>query len=137
MTDANPAFQPVKGGVVAYLSIDGAVKAVEFYKKAFGAELAGMQPPDEKGRTMHVHLYVNGGSLMLSDFYPEHGHGYEKPQACTLHLEVEDVDAWWQRAVEAGAEIVLPLDMMFWGARYGQLRDPFGVLWSMSAPAGA
>jgi uncharacterized glyoxalase superfamily protein PhnB len=51
-----------------------------------------------------------------------------------LHLQVDDVDAWWQRAVDAGAEIVLPLQKMFWGDRYGQLRDPFGVLWSMSQP---
>jgi uncharacterized glyoxalase superfamily protein PhnB len=46
------------------------------------------------------------------------------------------VEAWWRRAVEAGLEIVMPLQVMFWGDRWGQLRDPFGVLWSMGAPAG-
>ena len=61
------ASEPVLGGVVAYLQVDGAVKAAEFYQRAFGAKLAGMHPPDEKGRTMHVHLHVNGSSLMLSD----------------------------------------------------------------------
>jgi PhnB protein len=56
MTDTQPKPAPVKGGAVPYLSIDGAAKAVEFYKKAFGAELAMMQPVDDKGRTMHAHL---------------------------------------------------------------------------------
>jgi uncharacterized glyoxalase superfamily protein PhnB len=71
---------------------------------------------------------------MLSDAYPEHGVSLEKPQAFTLHLQVDDVDAWWARAVEAGCTITLPLQKMFWGDRYGQLRDPFGVSWSMGAP---
>jgi uncharacterized glyoxalase superfamily protein PhnB len=71
---------------------------------------------------------------MLSDAYPEHGHPLKTPQGFMLHLQVEDVDAWWDRAVAAGAEIVLPLQLMFWGDRYGQLRDPFGVLWSLSEP---
>ncbi len=72
---------------------------------------------------------------MLSDPYPEHGCALQTPQAFNLHMQVGDVDAWWRRAVEAGAEIALPLQLMFWGDRYGQLRDPFGVTWSVGAPA--
>jgi uncharacterized glyoxalase superfamily protein PhnB len=49
-----------------------------------------------------------------------------------LHLKVDAVDTWWQRAVAAGAEVVRPLQKMFWGDRYGQGRDRFGVLWSMA-----
>lgn len=124
----------VLGGLVCYLQVDGAGKAADFYKKAFAAKEAFRYPEDESGRTMHIHLYVNGSSLMLSDSYPEHGHPAEKPQAFNLTLQVKDIDKWWQRAVDAGAEIVLPLQDMFWGARYGQLRDPFGVLWSMNEP---
>jgi uncharacterized glyoxalase superfamily protein PhnB len=124
----------VLGGPVPYLQLDGAIRAADFYKRAFGAQEVAVYPPDEKGRTMHVHLYVNGGSLMLCDAYPEHGHALKAPQAFTLHLQVDDVDAWWARAVEAGAQIALPLQIMFWGDRYGQLRDPFGVLWSLGAP---
>src|SRR5690606_33828781 len=60
---AQPEAAPVKGGVVAYLQVDGAMKAAEFYKRAFGAEIVGAHPPDEQGRTMHVHLYINGSSL--------------------------------------------------------------------------
>ncbi|GAM96741.1 phnB protein [alpha proteobacterium U9-1i] len=122
----------VLGGVVAYLCVDGALKASQFYQQAFGATEAFAHPPDETGRTMHVHLHVNGSSLMLSDGYPEHGHPFEKPQGFTLHLKIESgIDAVWKRAVDAGCEIVLPLQMMFWGDNYGQVRDPFGVLWSM------
>lgn len=83
---------------------------------------------------MHVHLHINGTSVMLSDPYPEHGHPLQKPQAFTLHLPIHDVDGAWNRAVDAGAEVVAPLQVMFWGNLYGQLRDPFGVTWSMSAP---
>jgi uncharacterized glyoxalase superfamily protein PhnB len=120
--------------VVPYLVVDGAMRASAFYERAFGAKEMFRHPPDDKGRTMHIHLYVNGGSLMLCDAYPEHGHALERPQAFTLHLKVKGVDAWWDRAVAAGAEVVLPLQLMFWGDRYGQLRDPFGVLWSMGEP---
>ena len=128
------ATAPVKGGVVAYLVLDGAMKASEFYKRAFGAEVAALHPPDDKGRTMHVHLYINGGSLMLCDAYPEHGAALEKPQGFTLTLAVDDIDAWWKRAVDAGAAVVMPVQKMFWGDRYGQLRDPFGIAWAMNEP---
>ncbi|HXS91472.1 MAG TPA: glyoxalase/bleomycin resistance/extradiol dioxygenase family protein [Steroidobacteraceae bacterium] len=130
-----PQAQPqVRGGVVAYLQVDGASKAAEFYQRAFGATEVARQPVDDQGRTMHIHLYVNGGSLMLSDAYPEHGYALERPQAFDLMLQVEDIDAWWARAIAAGAEAILPVQDMFWGARYGQLRDPFGVRWSFNQP---
>lgn len=124
----------VLGGVVPYLNVDGATRAAEFYKEAFGATEVFAMPPDEKGRTMHIHLYINGGSLMLCDPYPEHGHPHEPAKGYTLHMRIADLDSAWKRAVDAGCEIVLPLQKMFWGERYGQLRDPFGVLWSMAHP---
>jgi PhnB protein len=134
-TEVQSAANPqVKGGVVAYLQLDGAMKAMDFYKRAFGAEVATALPVDDKGRTMHVHLYINGSSVMLGDAFPEHGHPLQKPQAFNLTLQVDDIDAWWQRAVAAGAEVVMPLADMFWGARYGQLRDPFGVTWALNQP---
>jgi uncharacterized glyoxalase superfamily protein PhnB len=128
---ANP---PTKGGLIPYLQVDGAMKAADFYQRAFGAEVAVAHPVDDKGRTMHVHLYINGSSLMMGDAYPEHGHPLQKPQAFNLTLQVDDIDAWWKRAVDAGAEVVMPVADMFWGDRYGQLRDPFGVLWAMNQP---
>jgi uncharacterized glyoxalase superfamily protein PhnB len=131
-----PQLPPVLGGVAPYLTVSNATAAAEFYGKAFGATPVGSMPPDANGRTMHVHLYLNGGSLMLSDAFPEHGHPLQPPQGYTLHLQVDDVDAWWKRATAAGAEVVLPLQLMFWGDRYGQLRDPFGVNWSLAARGG-
>ncbi|MGO4437254.1 VOC family protein [Rhizobium sp. RAF56] len=133
--EAGNAMPPVKNGLLPYLTVDGAVKAAEFYKRAFGAEEAFRVPVDEQGRTMHVHLYVNNSSLMLSDAYPEHGHPLTKPQSFSLQLVVDDIDFWWERAVAAGAEVVMPVELMFWGDRYGQLRDPFGVLWAINSPA--
>jgi uncharacterized glyoxalase superfamily protein PhnB len=138
MTDQTPV-QPraeVLGGLTAYLQVDGAFKAAEFYKKAFGAEQVFAYPPDEKGRTMHIHLHINGSTLMLGDAFPEHGHPHKEAQGYTLqlHLDNSDIDAWWQRAVDAGCEIVTPLQVMFWGDRWGQVRDPFGVAWAMNAP---
>ncbi|GJE25919.1 VOC family protein [Methylobacterium organophilum] len=121
-----------KGGIVAYLQVDGAMKAAAFYERAFGATVVRTIPPDEQGRTMHVHLHLNGTSLMLGDPYPEHGFPLVKPQAFNLMLPVDDIAAWWDRAVAAGAEPVVPVAKMFWGDLYGQLRDPFGVLLAMN-----
>jgi uncharacterized glyoxalase superfamily protein PhnB len=130
---AQAAPAEVRGGVAPYLFVVGAAKAADFYKRAFDAKEVFRYPPDDKGRTMHIHLYINGGSVMLSDFYPEHGFAEKAPQAFNLHLQVEDVDTWWKRAVDAGAEITMPLQKQFWGDRYGQVRDPFGVTWSLAA----
>jgi len=123
---------PVKGGIVAYLQLDGAMRAAAFYQSAFGAELAFAYPPDDRGRTMHAHLYINGSSLMLSDPYPEHGCALQAPQGFTMTLMVDDIEAWWKRAIDAGATPVMPPADMFWGDRYAQLRDPFGVAWAMN-----
>ena len=129
-----PAQTVVKGGVVAYINVDGARAAAKFYEKAFGATIESEYPPDEQGRTMHVHLYVNGSSLMLSDFYPEQGFPKVAPQGYCLMLMVDNIHARFQRAVDAGCEVVMPVEKMFWGDTYGQLRDPYGVLWSMNQP---
>ena len=132
MTDyPNP---PIKGGALVYLSVDGAIKAVELYKKAFAAEVAHVHPVDDKGRTMHAHLYINGGSVMLGDAYPEHGHPYVPAAGFTVMLPVADVDAWFQRAVDAGCTPTMPPSDMFWGDRYAALKDPFGVAWAMNGP---
>ena len=126
---------PALGGVIPYLSVSDASAAAEFYKRAFGAEEVARASMPGSDKIIHLHLYINGGSLMLADPCPEHGHPHREPQGYTLQLVVDDVDAWWQRAVDAGAEIVLPLQLMFWGDRYGQLRDPFGVTWAVSQPS--
>lgn len=131
-----PKAQPlpqVKSGVSPYLTVDGAARASAFYQRAFAAqEVARMGGPD--GKFMHIHLCINGASVMLSDAYPEHGHPWVPPAGFSLTLDVDDADAWADRAIKAGAEVVNPVADMFWGARYGQVRDPFGVIWAFNTP---
>ncbi len=129
------AYDPaVLGGVIPYLMLEDSGAAGEFYERAFGAvEVARIPTPDSK-RLMHLHLRINGGSLMFSDFMPERGYPAKPVQAFMLHLQVDDIDAWWKRAVESGAEVVTPLQVMFWGDRYGVVKDAFGVEWSMGSP---
>ena len=134
MSEVHPPKADPRCGLVAYLNLDGAVRAAEFYTKAFGAEIAAMQPVDEKGRTMHIHLYVNGASLMLGDFYEEHGHAKVKPQGFSLAVMSKDIHKDFQRAVDAGCEVTMPVQKMFWGDFYGALRDPFGVDWVFDQP---
>jgi len=135
MTDVQTAQNAaVKGGVVAYMTLEGAIKAGEFYKKALAAEQAQAHPADEKGRTMHVHMYINGSSVMISDPYPEHGCPFVAPAGFGLNLPVADVDTWWQRAVDAGCTPIMPPADMFWGDRYAQAKDPFGVTWAFVGP---
>ena len=124
----------IKGGAIAYLSIDGALEAVDFYQKALAAEVAMVMPADEKGRTMHAHLYINGSSVMMSDFYPEHGHPVAPHSGFSIMLRVDDTDTWFDRAVAAGCTAVMKPENMFWGDRYGQFKDPFGVLWALNGP---
>jgi uncharacterized glyoxalase superfamily protein PhnB len=124
----------VKGGIVPYLTVDGAAKAADFYTRAFAAEIAQIMPPDDKGRTMHAHVYINGNSLMMSDAYPEHGHPLQQPAAFSVMLKVDDADAWYDRAIAAGCIAIMPPADMFWGDRYGQLKDPFGVIWAINGP---
>lgn len=128
-------FAETKGGVVAYLAVDGAMKAARFYEKAFGATIATQHPVDDKGRTMHIHLYINGSSVMLGDGYPEEGHPALPAQGFSLMLPVTDIEAWWKRAIDAGCRPDLPPQKMFWGDTFAQLTDPFGFAGTMNQGA--
>lgn len=125
------------GGVTPHLTIPsrGGQAAVEFYQRAFGAEVLDLKPAEDGERLMHCHLRINGGSVLLNDEFPEyHGEADITPKGVTLHLQVDDPDEWWGRAMVAGAEPLFPLEDQFWGDRYGQLRDPFGHTWSIGGP---
>jgi PhnB protein len=129
--------QGPSGGVTAHLTIrDGkAADAIDFYKKAFGAEEAARHMADDGKRILHAHLRINGGSLMLNDEFPEFMSAPATPPgSLVLHLQVPDADAAWKRAVDAGAEVRFELADQFWGDRYGQVQDPFGFTWSIGAP---
>ncbi|MFC3713139.1 VOC family protein [Sphingoaurantiacus capsulatus] len=124
-------------GITPHITIrDGrAAEAIDFYVKAFGAEEAMRMPADDGKRLMHAHVRINGGSLMMHDDFPEYTGGPTgAPTAVTLHLEVDDADRWFERAVAAGATVTMPLEDQFWGDRYGNVQDPFGHTWSIGAP---
>jgi PhnB protein len=137
---APPSFQtppPTPIGLTPYLTIRGGrgVEALTFYAAAFGAkELFRNFGPDGK-RLIHARFQVNGAVVFMSDDFPDMRGGAEAPPAAgvTLHLQVDDADAWAARAAKAGAEVTMPVQEMFWGDRYGQLRDPFGHSWSLGS----
>jgi PhnB protein len=119
--------------LLPYLTVsDGA------YKKAFGAVEQEVHFAPESNKIMNACLSINGGVFMLSDdFSEEFGGPSSTAEALggspvTLHLQVEDVDAAWEKAVAAGARVTMPLADQFWGDRYGQMKDPFGHKWSMA-----
>lgn len=122
-----------------YLRVDGAKAAIEFYKKAFGATVRMVMEADDKRRLMHADIIINGGELMLSDTFPEFGTTVttspltSKTTTVSLHLQVDDADKWWARATGAGCVPVMPLADMFWGDRFGMVKDPFGHAWSIAA----
>ncbi len=132
-TAASPATEIV--GVVPYLNVSDANAAIAFYQKAFGAEVVDRRLAQDGKRLIHSQLRINGGPLMLNDPFPEFGFPSKTPQSFMLHLQVDDVDAWWKRAVDAGATVVMPLDKQFWGDRYGQVSDPYGIVWSIGGSA--
>ncbi|MGD9965293.1 MAG: VOC family protein [Hyphomonadaceae bacterium] len=133
MAEATSAI-PV--GVYPYLTVKGGKAALEFYGRAFGATEEYRAYGQDNERIMHARFRVNGAAILLSDDFPEFRGGGELPipTGVTIHLEVDDPDAWWKRAIDAGAEIKMPLADQFWGDRYGQLRDPYGHSWSIGAP---
>lgn len=119
-----------------YLTVKGGEAALDFYRRAFGAEVLSKMPgPD--GRLMHAQLRIGDSMLMLSDEFPEFG-GNPSPLSHSgtvfggIQLYVSDVDAVWRRALEAGAKEKLPLANQFWGDRYGKLIDPFGHEWALA-----
>ena len=141
---ATQAEQGPTTGLTPHLTIrDGRAKeAIDFYTKAFAATERIRMPAQEGERLMHAHLIINGASLMLNDDFPEHdvdhsGIAPGGPGGFVLHLHVDDADAWFDRAVTAGATATMPLENMFWGDRYGQVKDPFGFTWSIATPVKA
>ena len=131
---APSARPPGLATVTPHLAVDGAVKAIEFYKTAFGAR-EEIRETTPEGRIMHCRLRIGNSAVMLVDRFEDAEMvppaAIQHP-AIALHLYLPDIDTVWSRAVAAGARVVMPLDDMFWGERYGQLRDPFGNLWSIS-----
>ncbi|HEV7856036.1 MAG TPA: VOC family protein [Herminiimonas sp.] len=129
--------KPIPNGmhsITPHLVCANASDAIEFYKKAFGAtELHRLPGPD--GKLMHGSIRIGDSTIMLVDEFPEWGSLGPKSlkgSPVTIHFYVDDADAAFKRAVDAGATVKMPLDDMFWGDRYGVLVDPFGHYWSIA-----
>lgn len=121
--------------VTPYLIVKGAANALEFYKKAFGAqEIMRMPSPD--GRIAHAEIRIGDSPIMLADEFPEMN--AISPQSLngrspvTIHLYVPDVDTIFNQAVAAGATVVRPVKDQFYGDRSGGLIDPFGHVWGIA-----
>jgi uncharacterized glyoxalase superfamily protein PhnB len=135
--EASMSVKPIPEGyhtLTPFLTVRNALRAIEFYKQAFGAQERGVaKGPD--GKVMHAELKIGDSVIMLSDEFPEFG--TLSPQSVGgspmgLHIYTENVDAAFDRAVKAGAQVEMPVMDQFWGDRYGKLKDPFGHKWSIA-----
>ncbi len=121
--------------VTPHLIVEGAADAIEFYKRAFGATELGRLPVPGGPRLMHAAIKIGDSIVMLMDAMPEHGAKGPKAlggSAIGLHIYSEDAGHAFDRAVKAGCVVTMPLADMFWGDRYGVLKDPFGHSWSIA-----
>ena len=138
MTKASQPIPPGHEGLIPHLVCDPCAAAIEFYKKAFGAQELNRAPAPDGRRIMHAAMRIGGGVVFLVDDFPEFcGGKASSPKALngtpvTIHRYVEDCDAAIKRAADAGATVQMPPGDMFWGDRYGVVTDPFGHSWSFA-----
>jgi PhnB protein len=120
--------------ITPHLVVRDAARAADWYKAALGAQERGRIPVGS-GKYMQIELWFGDSAVMLADEFP--GAGILSPLALggtpvVLHFSTNNVDALWQRALEAGATVLQPLQEQFWGDRYGQILDPFGYRWGLA-----
>src|SRR5215831_13492145 len=132
-TKTNP-IPPGYHTATPYLTLNDCARAIEFYKRAFGAQEV-MRMEGMPGKIAHAEIKIGDSMIMLSDEMP--GGGTTSPQSagCTtasIFLYVEDVDALFQQAESSGAKVEMAPTNMFWGDRFGKVTDPFGHLWAMA-----
>ena len=126
------AVKPIPAGyhtITAQLAIEGAAKAIEFYQKAFGAEVKDKAIDPSGKKIWHAALQIGDSMLFVNDVFPEMGGTQSNSN---LWLYVTDVDASYKRAVDAGAKSTTPPTDMFWGDRMANLSDPFGQRWTLA-----
>jgi uncharacterized glyoxalase superfamily protein PhnB len=138
MSQPTRAIPPGHETLIPHLVCDPCSEAIEFYKRAFGAEAMHSMPAPDGRRIMHAALRIGGQLVFLVDDFPEYcGGKSQSPKALggtpvTIHRYVEDCDAAIARAQQAGATVLMPPQDMFWGDRYGVVTDPFGHSWSFA-----
>jgi PhnB protein len=132
------AVKPVPDGfhtLTPHITVKGASKAIDFYKKAFGAELLNVHKMEGGDQVMHALMRIGDSMLMLNDEWPDQGALGPDPSrrsAVALSLYVDNADRWFERATKAGAKAMMPPADMFWGDRYSMVTDPFGHLWAIA-----
>lgn len=133
-----PAIPAGRKALIPHLVCSPCRDAIEFYKKAFGAQSLGCLMAPDGERVMHAEISIDGQIVFLADDFPEYcGGAAQNPLALggtpvSIHRYVDDVDSVFQRAIDAGATAKMPVADMFWGDRYGMLVDPFGHSWSVA-----
>lgn len=125
-------FHTITPGLV----VNGARKAIEFYKEAFGAEAISVKTSPDGTKVVHSEVKIGDSRIFVNDEFPEMG--ARGPQSIggtpvSLNIYVEDADALFEKAVAAGATVLMPLVDQFWGDRWGMLTDPFGHIWSVAS----
>ena len=136
MAGSAKVVSEARATITLNLSIQGAARAIEFYKRAFGAtEAPGSRFIQPDGRIGHAEIQIAGARIMLADEFPEIG--FLSPKSLggspmLIHLDVSDVDAVARQAVAAGATVARPVADQFYGDRSGQFADPFGYTWVIS-----
>ena len=119
--------------VTPYVTVDNAAEAIRFYSQAFGASEIMRLPMGD--RIAHAEIRVGDSVVMLSDEWPDMGKLSPKNRGgatAGLMVYLEDVDAAYQRALDAGAQPEQPVTDQFWGDRTGSVKDPFGVTWMLA-----
>lgn len=115
--------------ITAQLAVDGAARAIEFYEKAFGAEVVDRALDPSGQKVWHAALRIGSSMLFVNDVFPEMDGSQSHS---SLWLYVEDADAAFKRAVDAGATAKMPPADMFWGDRMAHVADPFGQTWTLA-----
>ena len=121
--------------ITPHLIVKGAEEAIEFYKRAFGAEVRGIHHGPGNA-VMHAEIKIGDSIIMLNDEFPDYGSVGPKTRGGTstvLNIYTDDADAIFNRATAAGATVIMPLENQFWGDRYGQVEDPYGHRWSIAS----
>jgi len=120
--------------ITPHLVVSDAAKAIEFYKKAFGAQERDRFMGRDGKAVMHAELKIGSSILMLGNEFPPHCLSPKSRggTSVSLYLYLEDADAAFDRAVKSGCTVKMPMTDQFWGDRYGQVEDPFGHQWSIA-----
>ena len=132
----------ISATIEVYLTVSNGLEAIEFYKKAFGANVVFQELTEDGKQVMHATLSAFGGHFMLSDYFPEYikdvaPRSSEGQPSITVQINLKtplEVDGAIARAQGAGATVTMPATDTFWVMRYGRLRDPYGYVWAFGAP---